>query len=353
MVKDETELPPDDKRGAAPTSDAAKDTEARPRPASGSDGSWKWVTASIGVPAVLYAIGYVADYGQQDLLGVPLTTAAPTAYLLSAGRMFLDLMTALQNQWIPLAVLALVICAIAAGLGAVAGAFLRRLGNPRVVLTGGVWWGTVAASFIVLHLLVTAEFVRPALVLRNVLYRVSRVEDLSPQMQDVICMRVIVPGCSRAQASHQRAVDLRFTAHVFLVIILGTASVSLATGRLRRADAGRRRSSSVVLAFGGALLVLTVVNALAVPYTYGKTVRSTPVKEVIVVYEDPEGDMTYPHGLMLSETADEISFFHKERRLIFQVPRKAIKLIVVEQIIDFLSVHISNSVGSKEATPPK
>jgi hypothetical protein len=338
-----------------------------------------WIVASLGLSGLFAASGYIVRFSEENLLGVTLTTdSLATSNALEGARFLVDIcIFIIQHPWY----VAGSVAAVAAAAG------LRRLAfvaprHPRV------------RSFVATVLLLVAAtanlslMIVPALDPKNLLFDRTPLQakdttiQLPSALQDranafrkaIVCSRVECDALTPSEGVYRSQLDSWFGIYVFVTLALLVIGASLLStwrfpsGQPWYLDAGK-----------GLLALALVLNVLAVPVLYGRTLLKPELKELHVVFDQesappcdrpgngrqPSGDPaqeTGPakaqgkteidgtnapggaadkyeaiHGFLLSEAAGRVTFYNLDCREIWSLEEKDIRLLEIRSDRDILA----------------
>jgi hypothetical protein len=307
----------------------------------------EWLISSVGIAGIFVASGYIVQSAQESLLGIDLGTHASVGdYSLLGARFFVDVFTVVYRRlatriW-PLLVLA--------AAGAFAAYILAKV-RSKASRTGE----TVLLGLLALSLGVKWVYF-----------------DLPPgQIQDVLSTRVelqrafrgsrVVAGraeeawehffCSRAATDvfgrqcgeepewHEAVLENTFLINVALTTLLATLTIVT----LRSAADAPERVPSAALLTRAAALAMLFVGLVALPYTYGKVIRSTRFSSVNIEFDVPSNTAAserYRAALLLSKTADDVTFWDKADDRVWEVPRAKVVRILTFHREDVVTAHM-------------
>jgi len=328
--------------------EAAADNQTAPEAANLSLRAMKWALGSVGVTGALYATGYIIEYAHQSLLGVVITKPLTIDYLLLGGTFFLDvwrdlirllrdILTDLPRRlWDH----PLLTAAVLGGslLLVVSARFLAR--RPRLLSRlhpfRRVRWWLGVLTVIILSVVEMFWLDWPLLPIDNLLIETATLDrhfnvrpELKPPVQHIwqliVCSRITndtEAKCGPRPDDYRRqlrdAFLLNFVLTLFLSLVGGLLAVKHNPNH-RRPPALPFRVLRIV--FRAILLLTLIHNIVALPYTYGKTIHSTDVREAILEYETG-GDLD---GLILAQDNRTITIFDTTHQQLLELSRTQVR----------------------------
>lgn len=307
----------------------------------------KWVGSSIGLGTLLVAIGYIVVSAREALLGVELHGAVSTAdYALVGGRFFSDVMTLLQRRgadWMALLIGVLIVLALCA------------FAAQRFRVRYSFQWTPVSYVIAVLALAVLlalnwAYFDLPFAYIENVLLRAPGASlrgvggDVSEHVDSVwVLFRSAHSGDLNEARRSAATLETRFVLNLFFTLLLAAAYAGLSIQRRRlHPDDGAVTWRTFVLLMRGVSALLILLNLFAIPYVYGKSIRSTAFPAVSLRFGDgvPE-QYRMRTGILLAASDDTLTFYDDEKRLVWQMPRRALQLQQTLRTEDVVQKHFA------------
>lgn len=312
----------------------------------------KWLATSIGVSGLFIATGFLIDTAYQDRLGFDVGRSGEILHLtIEAGRFFVDLVlisfTALADHPIVTVVAAVPAILAITGPGRRVLSELRRKVAPRAP--------QIPWLLPLLLLLEMGLFDVPMMGLRGMLvHGLTPPDNLNRQTlvrplalrawQDEVCSRLsqenveklteLTLRCPFSQEWHRERLTDRFTLNLFLTFGLSGWAIGQAQRRRSQGSAAHRGQTVALL--------LAVLNLVLLPYSYGKSMRSTFVGEVVMSRKDQEP----VHGLLLHRSPDTFVLFEKSELQIWVVPEQEIGLVRIEGESDVIDFFVNKKLES-------
>ncbi|HEX6903332.1 MAG TPA: hypothetical protein VF789_26685 [Thermoanaerobaculia bacterium] len=312
----------------------------------------KWLLASIGISGLFIATGFLIDTGYQSRLGFDAGTSGEIRHLsVEAGRFFVDLLLISFKAVADHSVL-LGIVVVLATLAAIRPG--RRLASRlRGKLSSAVPRPLLPWLLPALLLLEMGVLDLPVMSLQGMLIhglqspaegrRSIVLSTLAEQAWlDEVCSRVsrshrpalkrVSIQCPHSQSRHLQRQKDRFALNLFLTVVLTGWAFGLSQ-RQRHGPAARRAMS--------AALLLACLDLVLLPYSYGKSIRSTYVGEVVLRREPQE---TSVHGLLLQRSPDAYVVFEKSELQIWAVPQDEVGVMRIENELDVVQFFIEKKL---------
>jgi hypothetical protein len=302
----------------------------------------KLILSSAGIIGVLVAVGYLVEAARESLLGITLPAAHSTSEYASTGGEFF--VAVLGLMWREVAVTLVCFAVIVAV--ALAASRARSKIPP-----GRKSWLAACAAVVLLFSLKALWLDRPYVSMSDLLTQpplcdtAKLTED--EQRQHAAWERFM---CSKNDASLQNRI--RCTAPRWLRFVPGSAKTKhgrlsieqeftinlFATGLLAYfaialyASPGAQSQSPVVAVLLRLLLLLiTVINILALPFIYGKVIRSTRFPSGQIVFETIDQDMkpvaSSKAVLLIAADDKNVTAYDLEEHEFLQLSRNRVRTI--------------------------
>ncbi len=317
----------------------------------------KWLLTSIGISGLFLATGFLVDTAYQARLGYDAGTSGEILHLsVEAGRFFVDLLlisfTAVADHLVITGTVIVLAALALTGPGRRIGSKLRSRLSPRIPKPLLPWLlpalllleiGLLDLPVMSLHGMLIHGLQPPDDLRRRVVLGM-----LAKQAWlDEVCSRAdenyreslqkLLIRCPLPRNAYRQRLKDRFALNLFLTVALA----SWAYGRVQRQrgqGAAARRGAS-------ALVLLATLDLLLLPYSYGKSMRSTWVGEVVLSHKPQEESV---HGYLLQRSSDALVVFEKNELHIWVIPAKDVGLMRIESEKDVVTFFINKRL---EAAP--
>jgi hypothetical protein len=357
---------------------ASSAPEKRPDPASAEAwshplllGGLKWLVLSLGLSGLLVLVGFLISFAYQQRLGFQFGDSGSTvSYVTEAGGFFVAIFTTAADWVFDFPILAIVIGALALGL------YIAWRRWPRIFFLGPL---PRLGVLIVLVLGMAMEIIffdLPTIPIDDELVRGLYVSQDFPGTgivsamareiwADEVCSRIELRNrtdlakagtvCKLSPDGHRRRGARRFLWNILLTfsascLTMGFLFKHIKPERIRSTD------FQVNMALQVTVVLLVLVDMLFLPYSYGKTTKSSVTSEVIVTAALESEIPTPHHGFLLSAGPGDVVLFNKEEEemQLWIIPRNRVRFTRVEGARDVLEFYFKKqleSVGSSQAPP--
>lgn len=315
----------------------------------------KWFLTSVGISGLFIATGFLIDAAYQVRLGYDIGRSGEILHLtIEAARFYVDLVlisfTALADHPLVTGITAALGLLVMTGRGRRLKSQLGRKVSSQIPKAFFPW------LLPALLLLEMGLFDVPMMGLQGMLihgltppdYLHSRLltRTLSEQVwQDEVCSRVsegnrtslddLTIRCPLSKGLHQERLKDRFALNLFLTTILAGLAFGRIQGRRSESRAARNGATTAVL--------LAVLDLILLPYSYGKSMRSTYLSEVVMSHKPTQGAI---HGFLLHRSPDAFVLFEKEELQIWVVPEDEVGLVRIESEYDVIDFFVNKKLES-------